>query len=184
MNDARGLFILPPYTSGLRAYSNTPVMTKTVPSPAPELDERGVQLAIERVQKAWNARDAAALADCMTEDVTMVGMLGERYDGREIVELSYRHVFDTILQGAHGTFTIEKIRFLKPDVALAILHQKVTSHLPQSEIASTARQRQMSDTLHDSEARSTMTFVKRGRTWVIASLHNTLVASVVTGRSR
>jgi uncharacterized protein (TIGR02246 family) len=159
-------------------------MTKTVPSPAPELDERGVQLAVERIAKAWNARDAAALAECMTEDVVMVGMIGERYDGREIVELSYRHVFDTILQGSRGTFTLEKLRFLKPDLALAVLHQTVTSHLPQSEIASTARQRQMSDQLHDSEARSTMTFVKRGRTWLVTSMHHTLVASVVTGRSR
>lgn len=159
-------------------------MAKTVPSPAPDFDERGVKLAFERIAKAWNARDAVALAECMTEDVTMVGMLGERYDGREIVELSYRHVFDTILQGSTGTFTLERLRFLKPDVALVIMHQTVNSHLPQTEIASTARQRQMSDGLHTSEARSTMTFIRRGRTWLITSLHNTLVASVVTGRSR
>lgn len=158
-------------------------MTKPAPSPAPELDERGVRLAVERLAKAWNARDAAALADCMAEDVAFVGMLGERYDGREILELSYRHIFDTILKGAHAVFTVEQVRFLKPDVAVVILHQKVTSHLPQAAIASTARQREMSDTLHDSEARTTLTLARYGRTWSIAAFHNTLVASVVTGRS-
>jgi uncharacterized protein (TIGR02246 family) len=156
-------------------------MTKLAPSPAPELDERGVRAAIERLAKAWNARDAVALAHCMTEDVAFVGMLGERYDGREIVELSYRHVFGTILQGAHAVFTVEQVKFLKPDVAVVMLHQKVTSHLPQTAIASTARQRQMSDTLHDSEARTTLTLVRHGRSWLIATFHNTLVASVVTG---
>jgi uncharacterized protein (TIGR02246 family) len=158
-------------------------MTKTAPSPAPELDERGVRAVVERLSKAWNARDAGALADCMTQDVAFVGMLGERYDGREILELSYRHVFDTILQGARGVFTVEQVKFLRPDVAVVMLHQKVTSHLPQEAIASTARQREMSDTLHDTEARTTLTLVRSGRSWLIATFHNTLVASVVTGRS-
>ena len=49
-------------------------------------------------------------------------------------------------------------------------------------IASTARQREMSDQLHDTEARSTLTYVRQGRTWLITAFHNTLVASVVTGR--
>lgn len=158
-------------------------MSKTASSPAPEFDERGVRATLERLAKAWTARDAAALAQCLTDDVSFVGLLGERYDGREIVELSYRHVFDTILQGAKGVSTVEQIKFLKADVAVAIVHQKVTSHLPQAAIASTARQREMSDELHDSEARTTFTLVRQGRTWSIAALHNTLVASVVTGRS-
>ena len=159
-------------------------MTKTAPSPAPEFDERGVRAAVERMAHAWSARDAVALVACMTPDVSFVGVLGERYDGREIVELSYRHVFDTILQGARGVFTVERINFLKPDIAVVTLHQKVTSHLPQGALASTARQREMSDGLHDSEARSTLTLVRQGRTWLIAAFHNTLVASVVTGRSQ
>lgn len=159
-------------------------MAKNAPSPAPELDERGVRAAVERLAAAWNARDAAALAACLTSDVSFVGIIGERYDGREIVELSYRHVFDTILKGARAAFTIERIKFLKPDIAVALVHQKVTSHMPQAAFASTARQREMSDELHDSEARSTLTLVRQDRTWLIAALHGTLVASVVTGRSK
>jgi uncharacterized protein (TIGR02246 family) len=159
-------------------------MTKTATSPAPEIDERGVRAAVEQLAKAWNARDAVALAACLTPDVAFIGVLGERYDGREIVELSYRHVFDTILQGATAVFTVEQTKFLKPDIAMALVHQKVTSHLPQSALASTARQRELSEELHDSEARTTLTLVRQGRTWLIASMHNTLVASVVTGRSK
>jgi uncharacterized protein (TIGR02246 family) len=159
-------------------------MTKATTFPAPELDERGVRATVDRLAKAWSARDSAALAECLTPDVSFVGLLGERYDGREIVELSYRHVFDTILQGSTGVFTVEQVTFLKPDVAVVIQHQKVTSHLPQDAIASTARQREMSDTLHDSEARTTFTLVRQGRSWLIAAMHNTLVASVVTGHSR
>jgi uncharacterized protein (TIGR02246 family) len=159
-------------------------MAKNTPLPAPELDERGVRAAVDRLAAAWNARDAVAFAECLTGDVSFVGVIGERYEGREIVELSYRHVFDTILQGARAVFTVEHIKFLKPDVAVCLVHQKVTSHLPQAAFASTARQREMSDELHDSEARSTLTYVRQGRTWLIAALHGTLVASVVTGRSK
>ena len=159
-------------------------MAKNAPSPAPELDERGVRAAVDRLAAAWSARDAAALAQCLTGDVAFIGVIGERYDGREIVELSYRHVFDTILKGARATFTVEQVKFLKPDVAVALVHQKVTSHLPQAALASTARQREMSDELHDSEARSTLTLVRQGRTWLIATMHSTLVASIVTGRSQ
>jgi len=159
-------------------------MAKNIPTALPETDERGVRATLERLAKAWNARDAVALVDCMTGDVSLVGLLGERYEGREIVELSYRHVFDTILQGSRSAFTIEQIKFLRPDVAVAIQHQKVTSRLPREAIASTARQRQMSDTLHDSEARTTFTLVRQGKTWLIAALHSTLVASTITGHSR
>jgi uncharacterized protein (TIGR02246 family) len=184
LNEVTKVFTLPPYRFERRAYSNTPQMRKTTPPPAPELDERGVRAAVERLAAAWNARDAAALAQGVTEDVSLVGLLGERYDGREIVELSYRHVFDTILKGARGIFTVEQIKFLKPDVAVAIVHQKVTSHLSQAAIASTLRQREISDRLYDSEARTTLTLIKRNNAWAIAALHNTLVASVVTGQSR
>jgi uncharacterized protein (TIGR02246 family) len=158
-------------------------MAKNAPPPAPELDERGVRAAVERLANAWNARDSKALADGLTSDVVFVGLLGERYDGREIVELSYRHVFETILQGSHGATTVEQVRFLKPDVAVAVAHQKFMSRMPQDAIASTVRQRVLSDELHESQARTTFTLVRQGRTWLIAAMHNTLVASVVTGRS-
>ena len=56
------------------------------------------------------------------------------------------------------------------------------SHLAAHVVISTARQRQISDEMHESEARATLTLVREGRSWLIASFHNTAVASTVTGR--
>lgn len=155
-------------------------MAKNAPTPVMEPDESGVRAAVNRAERAWNAADAAAFAACMAEDVDVVGLLGERYHGREVVELGHKHIFETIYKDAHITYTIEQVRFLRTDVAVVILHQKMRSYLPARVVISTARQRQISDEMHDSEARATLTLVKQGRTWVIASFHNTAVASTVT----
>ncbi len=155
-------------------------MTKNAPSPAPQLDEHGVRAAVTRAEKAWNAADATAYASCMADDVDVVGLLGERYHGRDVVELGHRHIFETIYKDSRVVYTIEQLRFLRPDVAVVILHQKMRSYLPPHVVISTARQRQMSDEMHDSEARATLTLVKQGRSWVIAAFHNTAVASTVT----
>lgn len=179
---ALNVFILPPYRSWPQAYSNTGLMTKNAPSPAQPLDEQGVRAAIALAEKAWNAADATLFAGCMAEDVDVVGLLGERYQGRDVVELGHRHIFETIYRDSKVTYTVEQLRFLRADVAVVVLHQKMRSHLPAHVVSSTARQRQISDEMHDSEARATVTLVREGRAWQIASFHNTAVASSVTGR--
>lgn len=155
----------------------SPILTK------PTEDERAVRDLIARGEKAWNASDSRSYADTMAEDVDFVGVLGERYHGREIVDVGHRHIFDTIYKGSRVHYNVERVRFLKPDIAVVIVHQTITSHLPQSALASTARQREMSDGLHDTEIRTAMTIVKTGGQWLIAQIQNTLVASVVTGHT-
>lgn len=150
----------------------------------PTEDERAINDLIARAEKAWNAGDAIAFAATMAEDVDFVGVLGERYHGREIVEVGHRHIFDTIYKESRVRYTVERVRFLKPDVAVAIMHQKLTSHLPQSALASTARQRELSDGLHDSEMRTMITAAKTGGQWLIVAISNTMVASVVTGHTQ
>jgi uncharacterized protein (TIGR02246 family) len=149
----------------------------------PSEDERAVRDLIARGEKAWNLSDSVAFAATMAEDVDFVGVLGERYHGREIVDAGHRHIFDTIYKGSRVRYTVERVRFLKPDVAVAIMHQKITSHLPQSALASTARQRQMTPDLHDTELRSVVMATKTGGQWLIAAITNTMVASVVTGHT-
>lgn len=149
----------------------------------PSEDERAVRDLIARGEKAWNASDSVAFAATMAEHVDFLGVLGERYHGREIVASGHRHIFDTIYKDSRVRYTVECVRFLKPDVAVAIVHQKITSHLPQSALASTARQRQMTPDLHDSELRSVVTAVKTGGQWLIVAISNTMVASVVTGHT-
>ena len=157
--------------------------TKTATPAANPEDERAVREVIAHCEAAWNAGDGTAFATCMHDDVDFVGLLGERYHGKEIVESGHKHILSTIYKGSKACYSVERIRFLKPDVAIAVIHEKITSHLPQAVITSTARQRQMSDELHESEQRATLTLLKHGGKWKIVAFHNTSVASVVTGHT-
>jgi uncharacterized protein (TIGR02246 family) len=159
-------------------------MTKiSAPSPTIPGDERAVRDVIARCEAAWNAGDGTAFAAVMHDDVDFVGILGERYHGKEIVESGHRHILTTIYKDSKACYSVERVRLLKPDVAVAVIHEKITSHLPQAVVASTARQRQMSPDMHDSEQRATLTLLKHAGQWKIVAFHNTCVASVVTGHT-
>ena len=82
-------------------------------------DERALRALVAQCEAAWNASDSTAFANTMAEDVTFVGILGERYEGREITALGHRHIFDTIYKDSRVRYAIELIRFPRPDVAVA-----------------------------------------------------------------
>jgi uncharacterized protein (TIGR02246 family) len=140
-------------------------------------DERALRQLVAQCDAAWNAGDPKAWAANMAEDVTMTGMLGDRFHGREIVESGHRHIFSTIYKSSNLTQTIELIRFVRPDVALVQLHQRLISHVPPGAIASTARQRLVTDEMHETLSRASLLVVKDHGTWQILSLHNTAIAS-------
>lgn len=156
--------------------------TKTAGPTTNRDDERAIRDVIAHCEAAWNAGDGADFAACMHDDVDFVGLLGERYQGKEIVESGHQHVLSTIYKSSKACYSVERIRFLKPDVAIAVIHQKITSHLPPAAIASTARQHQMSDDLHDSEQRATLTLFKQTGRWKIVAFHNTSIAAAAIGR--
>lgn len=145
-------------------------------------DERALRALVAQCEAAWNASDSTAFANTMTEDVVFIGLLGERYEGREIVALGHRHIFDTIYKDSRVRYTVELVRFLKPDVAVVVILEDMHSHLPPDVVASTARQRQMSTDLHDSQARATLVCTKADGRWLVSTIHNTNVASVAAVR--
>lgn len=144
--------------------------------PQPE-DDRALRALVARCEAAWNAGDARAWAANMAEDVYLTSVLGDRYHGRDLLESGHRYVFDTIYKGSAITFTIEAIRFVRPDVALVHLHQRLMSRLPPGAAASTARQRLMSEEMHETQARASLLVVKDGGSWQVLSFQNTGIAS-------
>lgn len=144
--------------------------------PQPE-DDRALRALVARCEAAWNAGDARAWAANMAEDVYLTSVLGDRYHGRDLLESGHRYVFDTIYKGSAITFTIEAIRFVRHDVALVHLHQRLMSRLPPGAAASIARQRLMSEEMHETQARASLLFVKDGGSWQILSFQNTGIAS-------
>lgn len=140
-------------------------------------DDRALRQLVARCEAAWNAGDAHAWAQNMAEDVYVTSILGDRYHGRDLIESGHRYVFDTIYKGSKIKLAVEAIRFVRPDVALVHLHQSLTSRLPPSAAVSIARQRLMTDEMHETPARASLLVVKDGGAWQILSYQNTAIAS-------
>ena len=144
--------------------------------PQPE-DDRALRALVARCEAAWNAGDAHAWAANMAEDVYLTSVLGDRYHGRDLLESGHRYVFDTIYKDSKIALTVEAIRFVRPDVALVHLHQRLMSRLPPGAAASTARQRLMSEEMHETQARASLLVVNDGGSWQVLSFQNTGIAS-------
>lgn len=140
-------------------------------------DERALRQLVARCEAAWNAGDAGTFASNMAEDVYLTSALGDRYHGRDLLESGHRYVFETIYKGSAITYTIEAIRFVRADIALVHIHQRLMSRLPPGAAASTARQRLMTDEMHETQARATLLVVKDNGAWQVLSFQNTTIAS-------
>lgn len=146
-------------------------------------DERSIRGIVAACESAWNASDAAAFTAAMADDVEFINVLGERHQGRETVQRGHRHIFDTIYKGSRVRYTVETIRFVRPDVALAFLDARLISKLPPGAVASATRQTQIGEEMHESRARPTMVLAKDDGRWRIVAFHNTSVAPAPTARA-
>ena len=84
-------------------------------------DEVLIRKFITEGEEAWNKHDIEALAAQQADDVDHINVLGGWSKGREAIRKLWAHLFETSFKEDTSKMTIEKIRFLKPDVAVAIL---------------------------------------------------------------
>lgn len=84
-------------------------------------DEAALESLVEQLQEAWNRGDSARLASLFAEDTDFIHILGTHGSGREAIENTHRQLFDGIFRGSHIEFHIEKLRFLRPDLAAVLL---------------------------------------------------------------
>jgi len=143
-------------------------------------DDRAIRDIVSRAEAAWNAGDAAGFCAAMADDIDVINVVGERKHGREAVERGHRHAFGTIYKGNRTRLAVEDIRFVRPEVAIAFIHARLISRLPPGAVTSATRERQISDEMHESEARTTMIFAKHNGRWQMIALQNTSVAPTQT----
>lgn len=96
---------------------------------APELGQPADEIAINKVivemTEEFNQHDAVAATKMYKDDADFVSVRGEVGLGRESAEKGLRRIFETRAKGARLTTEDIKLRFIRPDVALA----HVTSEL-------------------------------------------------------
>ena len=146
-------------------------------------DERAIRDIVARAEAAWNAADAAGFCAAMADDVDFINVLGEHHQGRETVGRGHQHIFATIYKDSRVHYTVDRIRFIRSDVALAFIHADLISRLPPNAVASAARESRIDDEMHKSQARPTMILAKDDGRWRIVAIHNTSVAPQPTARA-
>jgi uncharacterized protein (TIGR02246 family) len=125
---------------------------------APADDEAVIRAIVQSVEDAWNTGSGDGFAAPFAEDADYIIVDGRYIQGRAVIAAGHQGLFESVYRGSHNTFTVESIRFLRPDVALA----RVVAHLKAG--------------IGEGEARNTWVLTKEGGTWQVVSFQNTPVA--------
>jgi uncharacterized protein (TIGR02246 family) len=129
-------------------------------------DERAIQDILERFEAAWNSYDSVSIAALFVEDANFIHIFGGQLDGRAAIEASHRVIFDTIYKGSHASFTLRSVRFVRPDVAIALARAHV--------------QFKEGNERCEIETRPTLVVVKEQGKWHVVAFQNTKISEVPT----
>lgn len=127
-------------------------------------DERALHKMVYQLESAWNAGDGDAFAALFADDADVIHILGGYYSGRETIRAGHRMIFGTIYKGSTVHYTVEKIKFLRPDIALVFLRQ----HLELAE----------DSVVPELDARPTIVAESIDGKWHIVALQNTRISDV------
>jgi uncharacterized protein (TIGR02246 family) len=82
-------------------------------------DEAAIRGLVEQLVEGWNAGDGAAYARPFAADADFTNILGFKAHGRDLIARGHAEILSTIYKGIRVAATVEGIRFLRPDVAVA-----------------------------------------------------------------
>jgi len=109
-------------------------------------------------ERAWNTHDASQVAAFYAPDADMIMGSGPRVIGRAAVEAWWARYFAAISDRRTGTFQVESVRLLAPEVALANIGSL------------TARRDEDDEQLPTRRARGTWVLTVQDGQWLISSL--------------
>jgi uncharacterized protein (TIGR02246 family) len=89
-------------------------------------DEGEIQTLIDALTDAWKRGDAKAYGARVMPDATFTNVNGEFYIGRESFDRRHAEVFSGVFRGTTLAMTINKLRFVRPDVAIADIDTEVS----------------------------------------------------------
>jgi uncharacterized protein (TIGR02246 family) len=93
-------------------------------------DEQGtLEELVKRLERAWNKGDSVAWTAQFADDADFIHILGGFFHGSRDIEHGHRTIFETIYKGSLNHFQVEKVRFLRPDVAAVFIHANLTWYL-------------------------------------------------------
>jgi uncharacterized protein (TIGR02246 family) len=121
--------------------------------------EEPIRDLVRWLEMSWNSGASAGFATSFAEDADFINILGMHHTGRSAIEAGHRQIFDTVYKGSRVAYTLERVRFVRPEVAIAFVRARL--ELLAGKVL---------------EARPTLTLSRTGERWQIVFLQNTLIA--------
>ena len=81
-------------------------------------DEATIKTVLARFYEGWNAHNVDKMVSVYAEDVDHINVYAKWSQGKVAIREAIRSFHSGRGRNDHKTYTIEKIRFLKPDVAV------------------------------------------------------------------
>lgn len=125
-------------------------------------DEDAVKANIKTFAEAWNTKNAIQLAGLFTQDADFVMVLGIWWKGRTEIEKNHEQLFLTLMRESRLIFPDIKIKFIKPDVAIAHSVWELTG-----------QQSPEADKLPPRQGVLSCVMTQQNDKWLIVTLHNT-----------
>ena len=123
-------------------------------------DRNAITAIVSGMEAAWNSADGQKFGAPFAADADFVTIRAEHLRGREAISSGHAAIFRTIYAGSVNQFTIESLRFLRPDVAL--VHVDAVLKAPAGPLAGR------------STAKFSAVLTREVGGWQIVSFHNTL----------
>jgi uncharacterized protein (TIGR02246 family) len=93
-------------------------------------DEQGALVElVNKLEQAWNNGDSLTWTAQFSGDADFIHILGGFFHGSGDIERGHRKIFDTIYKGSHNRLQVEKVRFVRPDVAVVFIRGNLTWYL-------------------------------------------------------
>ena len=125
-------------------------------------DEAAIRDNVRQMETGWNRKSGALFARPFAEDADYVVINGMHIRGREAIDKGHQRIFDTVYKETTLSLAVEKVRYLRPDVAIVHAHARATTPQPAGP--------------RETEARITLVMSKEKDGWRIAAFQNTEVA--------
>jgi uncharacterized protein (TIGR02246 family) len=137
-------------------------------------DETKIRAIVQSEEDAWNRGDAEAFAEHYAENGSFVNVIGQQLYGKKAFVGQHAMIFSTIYKGSHNVFTVSKVTFLRPDVAVVEIDGALTGAL-----RTPPGLKEFADGALHVKLMEVMT--KEKGSWVIAAFHNVAVYPLPAG---
>ena len=139
-----------------------------------DADRAAIQAIVQNEADAWNRGDSKAFAASFAQNGSFTNIVGMQTYGRAPFEAQHQRIFATIYKGSHNEFTLGKVNFVRPDVAIADVDgvlSKIASVPPGT------------PTFPDGSIHVKLQLVlsRESGTWQIDSFHNVTVNPALAG---